>query len=272
MYNIKWGLAAAVGALLISLILGIASGVAFLYIVLRAVIFAAVFFGLGFGLRYMLENFLPEVFLKEDETAEDLIDQQTGQRINIVLDSAGEFAVPELFKAKEGSDELGNIDDLISGIFNPHIKEPPKTRSAPQRSPSDGVDRIPDSGYNMSDIFGIPIHETDPYEEIQAFESKPASRPVFTPSFGDGDSGLGGLPDLDLMASAFSSGFGDSGSSGSAPAASFSAMPPPSVSYASTDEEPVRSGYIGSKPQAMQGNFDPKDIARGISTVLTKDK
>ena len=270
MSNVKWGIITAVGAFLISIILGIASGVAFLYIVLRAVIFAVVFFGVGFGLRFVIESFLPELLLKDDDIAESAVDQP-GQRINIVLDNTGEFAVPELYKTKGGSDELGNIEDLVSGVFTPHDNESSQPRSSSPQPHSDGVDRISDSGYNMSDIFGIPVLDSDPFEEMPVFGKKPASRPVFTPSFGDDDSGLGGLPDLDMMASAFSSAYSDSGSS---PAASFTAMPPPSLSYASAEEEELpQSGYNkGSKPQSLQGNFDPKDIAKGISTVLSKDK
>ena len=271
MSKVKWGIITAIGAFLTSAILGIISGVAFLYIVLRAFLFTFLFFGVGFGIRFLIESFLPEILLKEDDISENAVDQ-IGSRINIVLDSTGEFAVPELYKTKGDSDELGNIEDLVSGAFNPHANESVQPRSSAQKPLSEGVDRISDSGYNMSDIFGIPVQDDDPFEEVSVFGKKPAPKPVFTPSFGDDDSGLGGLPDLDTMASAFSSVFGDSGSSGSS-AASFTAMPPPSLSYASAEEEELpQSGHASGKPQTLQGNYNPKDIARGISTVLSKDK
>jgi hypothetical protein len=41
----------------------------------------------------------------------------------------------------------------------------------------------------------------------------------------------------------------------------------------SPDEmEPEQSRFVGSKPQPMKGDFNPKELAEGIRTVLSKDK
>jgi len=257
--NLKWGLIAAISAFLISAFLGVFSGVALFHIIIRALIFAGVFFGMGFGLRFIINSFFPEILFPE--TAAEYTYEQPGSRINITMDNTGEYAVPELFKSTGDYQELGNIEDLISGVFSSRNK------------PVKGVDAVKEPGYNdTGDYQDLSIPEEMPYDMQESFTPDTAPKPAFTPSFGD-DAGLGGLPDLDMMARAFSSAY-------SGPQAGFSSAPP--VSSVST---PVRSvgmpliedlepspRYKGNKPEPLKGDFNPKELAEGLRAVLSKDK
>jgi len=277
--SFKWGGIAAVFALLVSVLLGLVSGVGAVYIFLRAIVFTVVFFGLGFGLHFIINSYFPELlYINEEETAPaETTNENAGH--SIAMDGMGEYAVPELFEQKGETYELGNIGDLLSGAFRPGGED---TRSSAESSQSaypginfsmedEGIDQSKETGYNDSGDFGdISFAEPaaakpDSFSETSSFEAeKPqAFQPQFASSIGD-DSELGGLPDLDMMAMAFSN---FSGSPGDV-SASASSMGP----ISSADEsEPDRSQYKGNKPQALEGDFQPQAIAQGIRTVLSKD-
>lgn len=278
MYNFKWGLIAAIAAFFISVFLGIISGVSLFFIIIRALAFTAVFFGLGFGLRFVINSFFPELLFNEEETAtgEYLFDK-AGSQANITVDNTGEYAIPELYKTDD-SHELGNIEDLISGVFRP--------RPAAASAASVGIDRKREAGYNMggvqtvSDVFsgmgGIDFshdQEIDDSGSTSAFDSAPAEKPVFTPSFGD-DSELGGLPDLDMMARAFSSGYSAAPAPAAAPSPRVVAteMSEPSFTSPVGELESDKPRYTGNKPQSLKGDFNPKELAEGLRSVLAKEK
>ena len=286
---IRWGLIAAVIAFFVSILMGILFEVRVFHIFFRALIFSALFFGLGVGLRHLISNYFPEMLYTDDENNENELYEQSGARIAIIQDNIGEYAVPELYRTAAGSEELGNIEDLVSGAFSP--------------SGSKGIDRNNKTGYNnegnekeqvettesqnISNIFPeeIPFHGDSlggsPGGDNPAVGSESAPSPIFSPSFGD-SGGLEGLPDLDMMARAFSPGF-----SGSVPVfttAQTSSPPPDSaplnVSGQSSflpkveDFEPAaqQSYRGGNKPQPMEGDFNPKELAEGLRAVLAKDK
>jgi len=280
--NIKWGVMAAIAAVILSVGIGLLSHVAMLHIFLRALIFAAVFFSLGFGLRFLVNTFFPELLFSDDGSSSEVSFDQPGSVVNIVIDNTGEYAVPELYKAPGDPNELGNIDDLISGVFKP--------RSSSDDQPQDGfsgIDRMKKESYNIGSIakpdsvspFGgtfpsFPDQDDFSFQETDAFEKpeveKPmAEKPVFTPSFGD-DMGVGGLPDLEMFAMAFSS--------GGEPRAPMQPMAPAvgvSVAEQPLDDfepGPQPTRYASGKPTPMKGDFNPKELAKGISTVLSKEK
>jgi hypothetical protein len=298
MYTFKWAATAAIAAFIISLLLGIISGVGTLHLFLRAIVFSVIFFALGFALRFVIESYFPDLLVVGepiDETEDVDFDQGDGDgdsRVNITVDSMGEYAVPELYKTPGDPKELGNIEDLISGNF--------RTRS----SRTEGVDRTKEEEYNdTGGIQNAPARESPDFADLSVFDKTPAETgpvdTVFTPSFGD-ETGLGGLPDLDALASAFSS----SGEPGPAP---MPAQPPVSEGEAlsfgdddvfsgggaltagaaggepdlSMDEfvpqqtgelEQVKTRTTGNKAQPLQGDFKPEQIAQGIRTVLSKDQ
>jgi hypothetical protein len=261
MINFKWGFFAAVIAFFFSFGIGLIFKVGFSHIILRAVIFAVVFFGVGFGLRFTINNFFPEILTVNDgyESAETH-KQQTGQHINITLDTTGEYAVPELFKKTGVSDEIGNIDDLVSGFFKPR---------------REGVDRFNEESYNQNndEYSGKESYSEMPVTDelvFTKFEKPQSAKPVvirqdFNPSFGDSSNGLGGLPDLDTMAMAFSS-VGEHSSD------VFSMGDFGGDIFESGMTEDNSPRHLGNKPQPLKGDFNPKELAQGIRTVLSKEK
>jgi len=265
-YSLKWGVISGVAACFISIFLGIIFSVGTFFLVLRAIVFTVIFFGLGFGLRFVINNFLPELLVSEEEPQSDSSMEQSGANVNIVMNNTGEFAVPELYKTTE---ELGNIEDLVSGAFKPR----PAAATA-----SMGIDRKPEAGYNgdgigsVAEVFSGFESEVSPREKSRAVSGGVAAeKNDFSPSFGE-DSGLGGLPDLDMMARAFSPGLGGA-------TASFrSSEPEPSEPSFVSSAPPVEesgSGQAynkGNKPQTLQGDFNPKELAEGIRAVLAKEK
>jgi hypothetical protein len=287
---------AAIAAVFISIFLGIISDVNIVHIVIRALIFAAVFFGIGFGMRFVVYNYFPDILYNDDNSGIEHNEQLA--HVNIVQDNTGEYAVPELFKGSDDLSELGNIEDLISGNFRPFKSEK-------------GIDRNTQAGYNnrggIQDSFaeseGI-FHGNSVLSNMLGSASEPAvhgrgngstgvnfpvEESVFTPSFGD-DSGLGGLPDLDMMARAFSSGFsGPQTGFNPAPAAPVSPSVAPSTMPSTSAPPPMASAPIftplpeveefetlsrfkgGNKPQMLAGDFNPKELAEGLRSVLSKD-
>jgi len=271
--NFKWGIMAAIAAMIISVSLGLLSGVGILHVLLRALIFAVIFFGVGFGLRFLIDSFFTELLSTDEEPSEQESDQP-GSRVNIVMDNTGEYAVPELYKTPDPN-ELGNIEDLISGGF--------RSRSASDnQSSQSGIDRMKEESYNNRSTFQtFPDQENFSFEDADGFENpqveKPgvekraekqrADKPAFTPSFGD-DVGVGGLPDLEMFALAFSSGGEIRPSQPMAPASVVSV--PDQIQEEFVPAQPSR--YVAGKPASLKGDFNPKDLAKGISTILSKDK
>jgi hypothetical protein len=234
------------------------AGVGILYIILRALIFAVVFFALGWGLRFMITSFFPEVLYPDTESAVESSYEQQGPRVNIVMDNTGEYAVPELYKTPGDPDELGNIEDLISGVH---------------KSEEEAIDRREEEGYNEQRTQSVSEHETvsfnDMFDDPVGLKKPDEERKSFTPSFGDESGGLGGLPDLEAMATAFSSS-GETSPSGSGGGSPFG-----DTSFAQSFPEEIGtrpSGYVGNKPQQLKGDFNPKELAEGIRTVLSKEK
>jgi hypothetical protein len=261
----KWGFIAAVVSFIVSFGIGLIFGVGVFHIILRAFIFAFVSFGVGFGLRFVVYSFFPELLTFHDEySGPETHEQQPGSRVNITLDTEGKYALPELYKTPGDTDKLGNIEDLVSGYFRPS---------------SEGIDRNREERYNQEEenddedgFPDIPEAEDLSFEDTPVFEKPRVDKPVFNPSFEDSSGGLGGLPDLDAMAMVFSPAGESSGESSSE---AFTAWEPQSGvdDFDSFDNvEPKKSSYAGNKSQPLKGDFDPKELAKGISTVLTKEK
>jgi len=270
----RWGIFAAGAAFLISTALGIIFGVGFLYIIIRGIVFAFIFFGFGLALRFLINNFFPEIFTARTAEEPDVsLEKPVISRENAIIDTMGEYAVPELYKTPGESGKLGNIEDLVSGAFKPL---------------PEGVDRNDEEGYNTDNVRDAPemsfessgtksqenVKYHDAFQDLfpdtaaandEFVPDEPKNeKPAFTPSFGDDADGLGGLPDLDSMAVAFGGGAEFSSDFGGS-------------SYSSADEpeeadveSPRNSG--SGKSQPIKGDFSPKDLANGIRTVLSKER
>jgi len=250
--NIKWGVLAGIAAFIISLLTGLIAGVHGIHVFLRALLFLAVFFGLGMGIRVVISVFLPELLFSDSEPSPQYEennnddDEFSGRRVDINVGDNEEYAVPDS-SIPNSEHMLGNIEDLVSGIFKP---EP----GAIDRS---GKDEYNDQGSGFSagdlDFSNVSLKSSSPSGSPGGDSN---DKPAFTPSFAE--SGLSGLPDLDSMAAVFSGG------------STFTPSKAPTEEYATA--ESVRKPLNPNKTQQLDGDFTPKELAKGISTVLNKEK
>jgi len=243
--NVKWGVYAAIAALLLSFLTGILMGHAVFSVALvRALIFAALFFGLGVGAWTIINTFIPELLFPETNDASVNIfgsessdlpspdPQSYGSHINITLGDRSEAALPE--SNGSDSDEVGNISDLISGAVNP----------AKETKWQTGLDEIKENSYTSNGEDIIPSLSG-------AAEPSPFEGGGFTMNFDSLTMGVGGGLDP----------FGDSFS-----------LPADSGGAAKKEEVLPERKVAGNTPMELEGDFNPKDIALGIRTVLETDK
>lgn len=271
MINLRISAIAAIVAFLLSFLLGIFSRNSMPMLLVRPVIFAAVFFAIASVINILVNRFIPELL---EESPEDIPlfsgGFAPGSHINITegddVNSAALFqgsAPSPVSKFTMGAqpddseEGLGNISDLMEQGRNRHQNIP----DAPA-----GMDQIEEDGYNDSGSFGsfMDLTGLEPAEPVSA---SPASGSFAAPITGGSsiDAGLSKsaaaaaddfLPDLDSMAGAFSM-FPSQDESSSAEQA---------VSA------PAKRALAGNKNAAWAGDFNAKEIAKGLQTVLSKDK
>jgi len=237
--NIRFGLLTGLAALVISFAVGLLSGANIFYIIIRALIFAVVFFGLGFGARLVTYNFFPDLLSVANEKEQDTL-TLPGSRVNITLDNNKGFALPEMYKNRDNPEEIGDIADITTGSM--------ASVSELSEISDEGID------LNREDVYTYGGYGAAGGQNAIPGGDGQHTAPAFTPSFGSDVSGLGGLPDLDALAGAFLTNAGKTESS--------SLLETPG---------PVRSP-MGNKPQPMKGDFNPKELAEGLRTVLINDK
>ena len=258
MFNFKWGVFSGGAAFVLALLLGLLFGhVGFLIALLRALIFAVAFFALGVGIYLVINSYIPELLVSDtgSESANIFSLDTPGSRVNITLgDSGGEprYIPPEgsgaaLPEAGSGSGEVGDIGDLGSVRSKQAVKDMDQTRFG------DYTGYVGESGGAGADAgmkdFSPDFPAFNAGRETAGQNTEPAAN--FSGS-SLGVSDFSGFGDDDPF------GFGDAfGSIGSSDAAA--------------SPEPERK-VSGNKTQALDGDFNPKEIAVGIRTVLENDK
>ena len=287
MFNIKVSGVSAVLAFIFSFFIGLVSGAAMPLLIMRPIVFALVFFAIAGIVYYLVSRFLPELLAADSvEAPSDFL----GSRINITEgdtnfspdyasgslgNSAGDSLTPEpqTFMGAQPDDsdeEVGNIADLLkkrAGSLD--------SSSGFQNMDSAGIDQIGKDGYNTEgNLEELPEQDVFmPWEPVPLSggsspgPEKPQASPKQAVSeepqgSGSGYSGSAGsadfFPDLDIMAGAFSPSSGG-GSSESSLDSSGGYSAPASSSRRSKD-----SGW--------SGDFNAKDMAMGLRTVLNKEK
>jgi hypothetical protein len=237
--NVKWGIYAAVAALFLAFITSIFVGHAsFTAALFRAVCFAALFFVLGTGAWTLINSFMPELLFPEssDATANIFGDSSQssdyGSHINITLGDGEDIALPD----EADPNNVGNIADLVSGAVDP----------AAEAKKEKGLDEFNESSYN--DSAGDTASSLNDFGEPSSAGGGGGFEMNFD-SFAMG----GGTAGLET--------FGDSFS-----------LPADSGGTAKNDDFLPERKVTGNKPMALEGDFNPKDIAAGIRTVLENDK
>jgi hypothetical protein len=244
--HVKWGIYAGVAALLLAFFISILIGQAgFTISFLRAIGFAALFFVLGIGAWMLINTFIPELLFPEANDAVTNIfgsepsDSQNhdsgsyGSYINIMVGERSEAALPD--DGGQDTEEIGNIADLVSGAVDP------AEESKQQR----GLDEFSENSYTNSGEDTTPS-----LNGLAEPASDSGSLSMNFDSFALG----GGIMGLEPFGDSFSIP-GDSGGASKEEAFSL----------------PERK-VTGNKPMTLEGDFNPKDIASGIRTVLETDK
>jgi len=221
MINIKWGIFSGGVALVLAFTISLLVGAGFLTALLRAGIFAAIFFAMGAGAWTLINSYIPELLYPEtqDETGRIFSSGNTGSRVNITLGDSAGAAFPETDSGLAEGEQLGNIDDLVSGKINPAAKV-----------------------MDQTDLNG--------YTGNAGTNGGDGAQTGFSSDF-SGFSG-GGLEELDSLYD-------------------YDMSSSKAESYVSGAGERKGTGKK-QPPAALEGDFNPKEIAAGIRTVLEKDK
>jgi hypothetical protein len=251
--NLKWGLIAGLTAFLVSITLGFVNGVHFSNLILRALLFLVIFCVFGMGIKVLADHLAPELFQngRNDGLEDTLSETHASSRVNITVDDSSGYAIPGMNVNSRNPEEVGNIEDLVMGIFKP---------------PSRALDQNEEYGYNDKEggLHNSSIRDSFGFQDAASLAenragNRPASAaPYFSSNLGDDPVGLGGgLLDFDAMASIFSS--GSKGDSGQGQSQTYEAG------------ESLRKPQ-SKKPEQLKGDFSPQELAKGISTVLSKEK
>ena len=261
MINIKWGGVCAGVAFALALLLSLIVGQTNLAIaLLRAVVFAAVFFGLGIAAWLLINSFLPDLLSSSSGTEVDIASHlfspgTANQRVNITVDDPQKAALP----GQDGSsDEVGDFNALFT---------PPRDidqTSATGYTEEGETEELGLGGFSSGEALGSEGEFSSTFDDTALQEE----------GEGEGEDGTGGFS-MDFSAfvpGGSLDGEGETDESDSdADSDSFSFFPEESVSPAALDDAPERK-VSRNKPMKLEGDFDAKEIAAGLRTVLQKDK
>lgn len=243
------GIFAAV-AFLLSFLLGLLSGAAITIVLGRALIFAIVFFVISGLIKYLVTRFLPELLERAAPSDDGFF---TGTRVDITEGETPGLAIdPASMQPKDvymgaqpddSEEDIGDISDLMRAGIAAQQK---------QRETFTGMDQDIQDGYNETGkvaSFSEPGISSIPSQETPQF------RAYGTEAGGGGFEET--LPDLDSMAGAFSTRKAEEG--------------PDNTEY-SVSSPPRKRSSMPSKEASWAGDFNAKEMAKGLQTVLSKDK
>jgi len=254
MLNLRIGVIIAGTAFFLSLFLGLAGGTTLPLLIVRPVIFAGIFFIFPSLIKMVISRFLPELLEEggSKREAENLSGSEgesqpwrvpaAGSRINILEGdpgSTGPAPKQAVFGAlpDDSDEELGNISELHAVST--------ASRTSYERT-QEGMDQNPQEDYTGEGAPDIASKE--------APEGKPEKQARGT-GFGD-ISSEDALPDLDSMAGAFLS-----------PVKGEESVEP---EYSAPLPKPSLSSK--NKAPAWSGDFNAKELASGLRTILSKEK
>jgi len=252
MFNIKWGGVSAGAAFAVALLISLIFGQTGLTVaLLRAVVFAALFFGLGLATWSLINSFIPDLLSPSPEGG-DIASKlfatgAAGTRVNITVDDTQNAALPE------GGGDVGNFNELFT--------------------PKEDIDQIPAASYTEEGEEGVFAPIAD-----DGFTSAFADDDLDTSLSGEGDEDSG---EFSMDFSAFvpgglDEGDGDGDAAGGAETSadmdSFSFFPEAGGSGIFDEPAVPERKVARNKPKQLEGDFNAKEIAAGLRTVLEKDK
>jgi hypothetical protein len=248
-FNLKLCAIVAIAAFFLSFLLGLVTHATMPTLILRPVIFAVIFFGVSAFINILVTHFLPELLeenMPEHDHDHDLL---PGSRINIVEGDPGALDYSQGIQAAvpgqgfmgaqpdDNTDDVGDISVLANQVssFRAEDSEIPK-----------GMDHNENSGYNEGT--GMVNFSEKVTTVAQNVEPKRGE------AFDDSEESL---PDLDSMAGAF---------------VSSSSQEDPDTTEYSVSAPVKKPSSRTNKGGEWAGDFNAKDIAAGLRTVLKRDK
>ncbi|MDR2049482.1 MAG: hypothetical protein LBP69_08495 [Treponema sp.] len=234
MFNFKTSGIAAGAAFAVSLLLGLASGAGFPALLFRAVGFGGFFFLLFCVIFWLLGQFIPELL----SGSGDLFDAP-GSRVNL---SVGSGPIEGAFPS-EDTDEVDSINGGMARVSPGQLPVQPDEDADSSVSAGKALDQNDEEGYNKKEF-------------VSAGEAsgRPAGETAGKGGRNSGEVDL--IPDFDTLSEAF---LPDSG--------------PESPETAAFDiPEQKKAGSRVSSNQGFGGDFNPKELAQAIRTVLKKEE
>jgi hypothetical protein len=241
MFDVKISAIAAGTAFIVSFLLGLLSGASLPALIIRPLVFAVVFFIIAAIVYFLVSHFLPELLEGDLPASMDAGDALgPGSRINITED---ESAGTPVYAAQpdDSEDDLGNIADLLTQAKTARPAPMPAETGFP------GLDQSGEDGYNRNEAVSAGGRNGG------GFTGSGSAGPSLDPA----DS-MDVLPDLDAMARAFLPGSGGGEDEADV------------TEYSTSDDSPKRP-LAGGRGQKMEGDFNPKELAAGIRTILKKE-
>jgi hypothetical protein len=246
MLDIKISAIAAGLAFIVSFLLGLLSGASLPALIIRPVVFAVLFFIIAAVIYFLVSHFLPELLdadLAESIGADDILNP--GSRIDITEEesAAAPLYSAQAARANDSEGGLGDISDLLTqgSAARPAVM-PPETGFP-------GLDQRDEDGYTRSGTVPAGLNDDGGFTGSGNAMPKMARVP-------DPAESMDVLPDLDSMARAFLPGSGEDEAD---------------ITEYSTAADSLKRPAAGSRGQKMEGDFNPKELAAGIRTILKKE-
>lgn len=246
MFNLRTSGVISAAAFLLSLLIGILSHSSMPMLLIRPIIFAIVFFIISALVYLLVSSFLPELL---DEGIRDNT-PLPGSRVNITEGDTAGFTPGDFPLSPNPSPRGAQADDTEEGLGN--ISDLVQNRAVSQTSAGEspgGLDQNTQDSYTKS---GIAEDFAEP-ESSSPLGQSPRGADVQAGRISDT---VDILPDLDSMAGAFlpASGGGE----------------PDTSEFSISSPSPKPSS--GGKTPAWTGDFNAKDMAAGLRTILSKEK
>jgi hypothetical protein len=295
MINFKLGAVAAALGFVLSLVLGLVTG-AGVFALIRAVIFAAFFFVLACSLYIAASRFLPE--LLEISAGPDGRDDEPGSRVNIAVDgdiASGGFgmaASPDSGAGVEGLEIAFDPDAPIPNAALDQLGEDGYTKEG-MDGPTFGAASAPalemgggfaPSGGGARNVFesGGAASAFERSEMPPGAAALPVAGSAALPEGEDNPDSVDVLPDLEAMSQAFlastqeaeQGGEDNGGSNGDGnpfESGGFQDTPEEVFEVSVSGQSRVPAPYTGNKPAVLEGDFQSKDIAQAIQTLLKRE-
>jgi hypothetical protein len=240
MFDPKLSAIAGTVALVLSFLVGLISGVGFPWILIRALLFGAAFFVLAGCAYWLVTQFLPELLAPGEEDAE-LEADSPGSRVDISVTDEGEGDSGLPFREggfSPGLDAEDGLTDLV-GTSAENV-EP---------LPGNGLDQKAEDGYTRRGQVGEGALNRAPAAPQGG--AVPAVTALEAESFDTVDE----LPNLELMTDVFMTPPIEDGEAG--------------IVASPSGKAAGRAG--GNKPQNLGGDFNVKEMASAIQTILKRE-